>query len=181
MTAPANSTKPATQQNGGKGRRDSETDAGSAPQEADTASRTDRFADLVEAQEDAIEQAQQLVAVEVLTDARNRSPIGQERADQLRLSAREELLAELRSQEQEQARRQLAQATRSGEDAVAGLVEGIAVFVRGMVPAALLRPEDLIESGYALADQGLRVTRRLALTVAGSARSLTAGERGRTA
>ena len=38
--------------------------------------------------------------------------------------------------------------------------------VRSMVPATLLRPEDLIETSYALADQGLRVTRRLALTVA---------------
>ena len=173
MTAPANSTRPATQQTAGKGRRDGETTSARTSQEAVTESGTDRFAELAEMQEDTAEKAQQLTAVEVLTEARDRSLVGQEGADQLRLSAREELLAELRSQEQKQARQQLAQATRSGEEAVAGLVEGIAVIVRSMVPAALLRPEDLIETSYALADQGLRVTRRLALTVTGSARSLT--------
>ncbi len=172
MTAPANSTKPATQQTAGRGRRDGEATPAGTGQGAVTDSGTDRFVDLADMQEDTAEQAHQLTAVEVLTEARDSSPIGHERADQLRLSAREELLAELRSQEQEQARKQLAQATRSGEEAVAGLVRGIAVIVRSMVPAALLRPEDLIESSYALADQALRVTRSLALTVAGSARSL---------
>ena len=49
--------------------------------------------------EDAAEQAQRLTAAEVLTEARDRSPIGQGRAEHLRQSAREELLAELRSQE----------------------------------------------------------------------------------
>ena len=173
MTAPANSTKPATQQTGGKGRRDGETASSGTSQSGHPDSPTDRFAELAEMQEDAAGQAKELTAVDVLTEARGGGPAGHERADQLRLSAREELLAELRSQEQEQAREQLAQATRSGEDAVAGLVQGITVILRSMVPAALLRPEELIETSYALADQGLRVTRRLALTVVGSARSLT--------
>lgn len=51
---------------------------------------------------------------------------------------------------------------------------GVAVVVRNVVPAALLRPEEVIKSMYALSDQGLRLTRRLALTVVGSIRSLTA-------
>ncbi|SDE36771.1 hypothetical protein SAMN05660485_00720 [Blastococcus fimeti] len=46
--------------------------------------------------------------------------------------------------------------------------------MRNVVPAALLRPEEVIKSMYALSDQGLRLTRRLALTVVGSIRSLTA-------
>ncbi len=173
MTAATNSTKPATQQTAGKGRRDDETTSASTSRGGVPDSGTDRLAELAEKQDDAAEQAQQLTAAEVLTEARDNGRPGQERADQLRLSAREDLLAELRRQEQEHAREQLAQATRSAEEAVAGLVEGIAGIVRSLVPAALLRPEDLIESSYALADQGLRVTRRLALTVAGSARSLT--------
>jgi hypothetical protein len=37
----------------------------------------------------------------------------------------------------------------------------------------LVRPEDVIEAGFALADQGLRVGRRLALTVTSGVRSLT--------
>ena len=62
----------------------------------------------------------------------------------------------------------MAEATRSGEDAVAGMVQGITTIVRSIVPAALVRPQDVIEATYALADQGLRVGRRLALTVTSS-------------
>ena len=40
------------------------------------------------------------------------------------------------------------------------------------MPAALVRPEEVIETTFALADQGLRVTRRLALVVTQSVRSL---------
>lgn len=41
-----------------------------------------------------------------------------------------------------------------------------------VVPAALVRPEDLIEATFSLADQGLRLGRSFALTVAASARDL---------
>jgi hypothetical protein len=64
------------------------------------------------------------------------------------------------------------QASRSSEDAVAGLVQGITTIVRSIVPAAIVRPEDVIEATFALADQGLRVGRRLALTVTSGVRSL---------
>ena len=173
MTAPANSAKPAPQESTGKNRRETENASTRASQAVPAGSATDRLDELAEAQQDAADQAREVAAVEVLTEERNNGPVGQERAERLRLSARQELLAELRSQEQQQARQQLERAALGGEAAVAGLIEGIAVIVRTMVPAALLRPEDLIETSYALADQGLRVTRRLALTVAGSARSLT--------
>lgn len=87
--------------------------------------------------------------------------------------ARAELLGQLREQEQEQARRQLAAATRSSEDAAAGVVRSVTTIIGAIVPPALLRPEDLIEAAYVLADQGLRVTRRLALTFSSSVRGLT--------
>lgn len=173
MTAPPN-TKPANQQPTGKNRREAEQTSAPGDQPAQAESATDRLDQLAHEQQDAAEQAREIAAIEVLTDERDRRPVGRERAEQLRLSARHELLAELRSQEQDQARRHLQRATLNGEEAVAGLVEGIAVILRSMVPPALLRPEDFIETSYALADQGLRVTRRLALTVAGSARSIAA-------
>ena len=88
-------------------------------------------------------------------------------------SARAGLLAQLREQEQERARRQLVEAARSGEEPSMGVVQGITTIVRSIVPAALVRPEDLIEATFALADQGLRVGRRVALTVTYSVRSLT--------
>jgi hypothetical protein len=56
---------------------------------------------------------------------------------------------------------------------VTGLVEGITTIVRSLLPAALVRPEDVIEATFTLADQGLRVGRELALTVTTSARGLS--------
>jgi hypothetical protein len=56
---------------------------------------------------------------------------------------------------------------------VVGVVHGLTTIVRSVVPAALVRPEDVIEATFALADQGLRVGRRLALTVTSSVRSLS--------
>jgi hypothetical protein len=96
-----------------------------------------------------------------------------QRVDQLLDSVRADLLAELRGEEQERARHELAAATRSSEDAVAGVVRGVTTIVRSIVPAALVRPEDLIEATFALTDQGLRVGRRLALTMATNVRSLS--------
>ena len=54
-----------------------------------------------------------------------------------------------------------------------GVVRSVTTIVRTVVPAALVRPEDLIEAAFALADQGLRVSRQLALTLSSSVRSLT--------
>jgi hypothetical protein len=72
------------------------------------------------------------------------------------------------------ARRRLAEAARNSEEAVTGVLHGITAIIRTVVPMALVRrPESLIEATYALADQGLRVGRRLALTVGGTARELT--------
>ena len=128
--------------------------------------------ELARTQQDVAQRARRLVAGELVT----RVPNGggdDERAHRLVTAARADLLAELREQEQEQARRQLAEATRSSEDAVAGVVRGVTTIVRGIVPAVLVRPEDVIEATYALADQGLRVSRRLALTVTSHVRSLS--------
>ncbi|SNR65964.1 hypothetical protein [Blastococcus mobilis] len=171
MTAPANTSKPVSQATNAKGRRDGESGGG---QDERSEAGAEGFAELAETREAADEDARRLAASDVLAEARDGGPVGDERVQELRRSARVELLTELRRQEQQQAREQLAWATRRGEDAVTGMVEGVAVVVRNVVPAALLRPEEVIETTYALADQGLRLTRRLALTVVSSIRSLTA-------
>lgn len=105
------------------------------------------------------------------TEAQAKTSDG-ETADRLVLDARRDLLTELRAQEQDQARRQLSAAAESSEDAVAGLVRGVVTIVRGVLPTALTRPEEVIETTYALADQGLRVIRRLALAVTGGVRDV---------
>lgn len=128
------------------------------------------FADLARAQEDLTQEvrlhaARQLVETE--------SDGGDEaRVEKMLTDARSELQEQLLQQQQERARRQLADAARNSEDAVAGVVHSVTTILRSVVPAALVRPEDLIEATYSLADQGLRVGRRLALTVSGSAREL---------
>ncbi|MFW3171289.1 hypothetical protein [Geodermatophilus sp. CPCC 206100] len=127
--------------------------------------------DLATSQEEVTRRARELVAWDLVASATT-GGADDERGRRLLTAARADLLAELRSQEQERARRQLAQATRSSEDAVAGLVQGITTIVRSVVPAVLVRPEDVIEATFALADQGLRVGRRLALTVTSGVRSL---------
>lgn len=171
MTAPASTSKPVSQAANTKGRRDGES-GGSRDERGEAGA--EGFAELAEARDAAAEDARRLAATDALTEARDDGPRDGERARRLHLSARQELLTELRSQEQQHAREQLAWATGRGEDAVSGMVEGVAVVVRTVVPTALLRPEEVIETTYALADQGLRLTRRLALTVVGSIRSLTA-------
>jgi hypothetical protein len=42
------------------------------------------------------------------------------------------------------------------------------------VPAVLIRPQEVIETTYALADQSLRVARRMALAVTENVRGLVA-------
>ncbi len=144
-----------------------------APRSGTDTDRTDvgaEFEELSRTRDDAEDRARELLAAEVLQSARNGSH--DERARQLVLAVRRDLLAELRDQEQARARRQLADAADSSEDAVAGLVQGVTTIVRSLVPSVLVRPEEAIETTFALADQGLRISRRLALTVTQSVRSL---------
>jgi hypothetical protein len=128
--------------------------------------------ELARAQEELTHGIRELVARQVLDDATDDDPRGH--AGHLLTVARADLLEQLREQEQEQARRQLARATQSSEDAVVGVVRSVTMIVRTLVPTALVRPEDLIEAAYTVADQGLRVSRRLALSVNSGVRSLTA-------
>ena len=126
--------------------------------------------ELSRTRDEAEDRARELLAAEVLQSTRNGSQ--DERARQLVLAVRRDLLVDLREQEQAQARRQLADAADSSEDAVAGLVQGVTTIVRSLLPAVLVRPEEAIETTFALADQGLRVARRLALVVTQNARTL---------
>jgi hypothetical protein len=172
MTGPTSTTKSNDRT------RDAKDDSGSAeaprPAEADRqpAVSDGDVADLARTQQDVAQRARQLVAADLVTSESNGGG-DEQRGEMLLTAAREDLLAELRAQEQEQARKQLVQASRSSEDAAAGLVQGITTIVRSIVPAALVRPEDVIEATFALADQGLRVGRRLALSVADSVKSVS--------
>ena len=126
--------------------------------------------DLARAQEDLTQEVRLHVARQLVEDE---SEDGDEaRVGKMLTDARSELQEQLLHQQQERARRQLAEATRSSEDAVAGVVHSVTTILRSIVPAVLVRPEDVIEATYSLADQGLRVGRRLALTVSRSAREL---------
>lgn len=169
MTGPTNTTKKAA------AAEDRPADAPDADQR--TASELSTGSDgevqeLARTQEDVVQRARQLVAGELVRSAAGGTE-ERRQADRVLEQARAGLLAELRDQEQERARRQLQEAARSGEDAVAGVVQSITTIVRGIVPAALVRPEDVIEATFALADQGLRISRRLALTTTSSVRSLS--------
>ena len=145
----------------------------STPLEAELPTPSDeQLEELARTQDETAHRFRQLVAGQVLGEVSDREA-DDERAHRLLASARQDLLTELRAEEQERARRELAEATRSSEDAVSGIVRGVTTVVRSVVPAAVVRPEDVIEATYALADQGLRVGRRLALTVTGGVRSLT--------
>lgn len=150
-----------------------DTPAAKRPADADPKPATggpDEMEELARTRDEAEDRARELLAAQVLQESRNGSH--DERARQLVLAVRRDLLVELREQEQEQARRQLSAAADSSEDAVAGLVQGVTTIVRSLVPAVLVRPEEVIETTYALADQSLRVTRRLALVITQSVRSL---------
>lgn len=163
MSSPTNPT-PRAATTGGRTRRD-----------ADSSPATDRMEDgggedleqIARTRDEATEQAMELVANRVLQNARAANG---DSADRLVLTARRDLLTELRAQEQEEARRQLSAAAASSEDAVSGVVRGVVTIVRALLPVGLTRPDELIETTYALADQGLRVTRRLALAVTGGVR-----------
>ena len=169
MTTPTTSTAPTSaprtaQDNGEQPATGSDTSTSNSGTTLDQLAR---------AQEDLTHEIRQLVARQAL-DPDEDAGDDRERATRLATVARTQLLEQLQEQQQEQARRQLVAATRSSEDAAEGVVRSVSTIVRTIVPAALVRPEDLIEAAYTLADQGLRVSRRLALSVSGSVRSLTA-------
>lgn len=167
MTSPTNTTS-RTSTTGGRPRRDADSSPAGG-QTADTVD--DELEELARAQEEATGKAKEKVASQVLQEAR---ATGGRSADRLALAARRDLLEELRAQEQEEGRRQLSAAAASSEDAVAGVVRGVVTIVRSVLPAGLTRPEELIETTFALADQGLRVARRLALAVTGGVRDVIA-------
>ncbi len=164
MTTPSATNPQATAIDTAAAKRTADTDAQPATGGAD------EMEELARTRDEAEDRARELLAAQVLQESRNGSH--DERARQLVLAVRRDLLVELREQEQEQARRQLASAADSSEDAVAGVVQGVTTIVRSLVPAVFVRPEEVIETTYALADQGLRVTRRLALVLTQSVRSL---------
>ncbi|TFV89494.1 hypothetical protein [Blastococcus sp. CT_GayMR16] len=141
---------------------------GSAPTRAQAS-----LVELARSQEELTQEIRRLVARRAIDEGTDDGD-DRERAGRTLTVARAELVQQLREQEQEEARRELVQATRSSEDAAAGVVRSVTTIVRTIVPTALVRPEDLIEAAYTLADQALRVSRRVALTVSSSVRSLTA-------
>lgn len=150
-------------------RKRSGDDAG--PEESGrTAGAPAEMEELARTRDEAEDRARELLAAQVLQESRNGSH--DERARQLVLAVRRDLLAELREHEQQQARQQLAAAADSSEDAVAGIVQGVTTIVRSVVPAVLVRPDAVIDTSFALADQGLRVARRLALVVTENVRDL---------
>ncbi len=164
---PKSATTPADAESG---RKRAEEDTARTDAADDHAGRGTELEELSRTRDEAEDRARELLAAEVLHAARNGSH--DERARQLVLAVRRDLLAELREQEQAQARRQLAAAADSSEDAVTGVAHGVTTIVRSLIPAVLVRPEEIIETTFALADQSLRVARRLALVVAGNMRSV---------
>lgn len=170
MTA-ATKSNPSTSASSDQGEKTAERRGVARNSVSDSAGTT--LEELARAQEDLTDELHRLLARQALEE----SPIEgdhRERTGRMVSIARAELLGQLREQEQEQARRQLAAATRSSEDAAVGVVRGVTTIIRSVLPAALLRPEDLIEAAYVMADQGLRVSRRLALAVSSSVRELSA-------
>ena len=171
MTGPTTTTKPTSPDQPAKDRPGQSQDA--HEQEVPVRELSDgEVHELARTQDDVAQRARRLVAGELTTSDLNGDD-EHERVDRLLEQARASMLAELRSQEQERARRQLQEAADHGEDAVAGVVQSITTIVRGVVPVALVRPEDVIEATFALADQGSRVGRRLALTMSSGVRSLS--------
>ncbi len=131
-----------------------------------------RAAELASAQR----QAQELVleqAVQRLRDELREPPNGAG-GQQLLLTARQRLAAQLHDLDQERARAQLVAAGRSGEEAAACTVHGVVKLLRGALPAAVTRPEEVIDTAFGLADQGLQISRRVALEVVSAARELMA-------
>lgn len=169
MTSPT-TNESTVQTSGAKNRRDNGQERAENTNGTQAASAPAELADLARAQGELTQEVRLHVArqlVENESDGGDEARVGKMLGD-----ARSELQEQLLREEQERARRQLADAARNSEDAVAGVVHSVTTILRSIVPAALVRPEDLIEATYSLADQGLRVGRRLALTVSGGVREL---------
>ncbi|MCV2489269.1 hypothetical protein OF117_07815 [Geodermatophilus sp. YIM 151500] len=151
-------------------RPDRGADAARPDAGADAAARNAaaRLDELVRAHGELTHEIRQLVARQAVDRAADGDD--GERAGPMVTVARADLLA---LREQEQARHQLDRATRSGADAVDGVVRSVTTVVRALIPASLVRPEDLVEAAWTVADHGLRVGRRLALGVSSSVRDLT--------
>ena len=171
MSAPTKTNEAPAPAPAAKNRRDSEP----ARVEGTNGSQAlgTQLEELARAQEELTQEVRRLIARRGLPDEPDRGVEEREGAGRMLTAARSELLGELLNEQQEQARRQLADAARSSEEAVAGVINSITTILRTVVPAALVRPKDLIEATYAVVDQGLRVGRRLALTVGENARELT--------
>ena len=168
MTSPTTNESTA-QTSGAKNRRDNGQERAENPNGTQAAAAPAELAELARAQGDLTQEVRLHVARQLVEDEAD----GDEaRVGKMLTDARSELQEQLSREQQERARRQLADAARNSEDAVAGVVHSVTTILRSIVPAALVRPEDLIEATYSLADQGLRVGRRLALTVSSSAREL---------
>jgi hypothetical protein len=163
---PESSAQPSTR----KDRPDRRTTSANGNGDTTGTSFSGQLDDLARAQQELQQEARQLVVRELM----DREPNGDEeaRGGRVLTAARAELLQQLIAEQQEQARRQLIDAARSSEDAVDGVVRSINSIVRTVVPAALVRPEGLIEGTFNLADQGLRISRRLALTLSAGVRNL---------
>jgi hypothetical protein len=172
MTGPTSTTKSTTPNSAGVEQSDHSPQGRERQGEDLPTAERGEVRELARTQEDVAQRARRLVAGELVTAGLDGDD-DRRRIDRLLEQARSGLLAELREQEQERARRQLQEAARSGEEAVAGVVQSVTAILRGLVPPALVRPEEVIEATFALADQGLRVGRRLALTMTGSLRSLS--------
>ncbi len=168
MTGPT-SHESTTQTSAVENRGEHEQERADNPNGSRAAAAPAELADLAHAQEDLTQEVRLHVARQLVE---NESDDDEARVGKMLTDARSELQERLLRQQQERARRQLADAARTSEDAVAGVVHSVTTILRSVVPAALVQPEDLIEAAYSLADQGLRVGRRLALTVSGSAREL---------
>ena len=173
MTGPTSTTKPTAQDHAADQPSDHSTETSRGQTAQSDQAGGGEVHELVRTQEDLEQRARRLVAGQLVVSGLDGDE-NHQRVDRLLQQARSGLLTELRQHEQERARRQLQDAARSGEEAVTGVVRSVTTIVRSIVPAALVRPEELIEATFVLADQGLRVGRRLALTVTSSVRSLSA-------
>ena len=169
MTSPT-TNESTSQTSGVKDRRDNGQERAENPNGSQAASAPAELADLARAQGNLTQEVRLHVTRQLIE---NESDGGDEaRVGKMLTDARSELQEQLSREQQERARRQLADAARHSEDAVAGVVHSVTTILRSIVPAVLVRPEDVIEATYSLADQGLWVSRRLALTISGSAREL---------
>lgn len=175
MTSAPKTNETATQPTPSRSRRDDDDAARPALGEGTSSDQSqppiqDQLEDLVRAQEDLARQIRELTARQLVQHQANGN--GGARTGQVVAKARAELLQDLLREQQEQARSQLEASARSGEDAVAGVVRSITTIVRSTIPPAVVRPEDLIQATFSLADQGLRMGRQVALTVTAGARDL---------